>query len=109
MKEQIKKQAIEEMAHSVCRLEKKPENCASCMWKASCENYLSADNYYTAGYHKQVEGKWRTVVENKDDIVTECSACKKHFWFMKKGQLNIDKMPYCPNCGAKMLGGDINE
>ena len=55
MKEQIEKQAIEEMAYSVCRLENKPENCASCMWKASCENYLSAENYYTAGYRKQSE------------------------------------------------------
>ena len=65
----------------------------------------TAIRLYIKGYRKQSEGEWHTVVDNKNDIVTECTACKKQFWFMKKGQLNIDRMPYCPNCGAKMKGG----
>ena len=64
-----------------------------------------AESLYNAGYRKRRLGEWHTVVDNKNDIVTECTACKKQFWFMKKGQLNIDRMPYCPNCGAKMKGG----
>ena len=65
----------------------------------------AAEHLISKGWIKQSEGEWNTVVDNKDDIVTECSACKKHFWFMKKGQLNIDRMPFCPNCGARMKGG----
>ena len=95
---------IEEMAQTMC------EECAcysECDIKGICDSVLeSADTLYRAGYRKQNEGEWRTVVDNKNDIVTECSACKKQFWFMKKGQLNIDRMPYCPNCGAKMKGGE---
>ena len=46
---------IEEMAYSACRLENKPKDCASCMWKATCNEYLSAKSYYTAGCRKQSE------------------------------------------------------
>jgi DNA-directed RNA polymerase subunit RPC12/RpoP len=49
-------------------------------------------------------GEWRTAIEYNESRVTECSACHKEFYFMKKGQLNIDKMNFCPNCGAKMDG-----
>ena len=61
--------------------------------------------YKNRGYRKQSVGEWETIQKTKTDIITECTACKKQFWFMKKGQLNIDRMPYCPNCGAKMKGG----
>ena len=43
-----------------------------------------------------------------DIKVTKCTACNEMFFFMKKGQLNIDRMPYCPKCGAKMDGGANN-
>lgn len=99
-----KEKQIEEMAYSVCRLENKPQDCASCMWKATCNEYLSAGSYYNAGYRKQREGEWKTITDNKNYVVTECTACKEQFFFMKKGQLNIDRMPYCPNCGARMKG-----
>ena len=67
--------------------------------------HFVANAIYNAGYRKQSVGEWKTIQETKTDIITECTACKKQFWFMKKGQLNIDRMPYCPNCGAKMKGG----
>ena len=66
---------------------------------------MYAKDLYWHGYRRQIEGEWHTIADHKISIVTECTACKKTFWFMKKGQLNIDRMPYCPNCGAKMKGG----
>ena len=48
------------------------------------------------------EGKWTDVVDYGDSKVVKCTSCNYEFFFMKKGQLNIDKMRYCPNCGAKM-------
>lgn len=49
-------------------------------------------------------GEWRTIRETDDSKTTECSNCRESFHFMKKGQLNIDLMPRCPICGAKMDG-----
>lgn len=89
--------------------EKQIEEMASDLENHTCmsgfQAVIASSTLYILGYRKQSEGEWHTVVDNKTDIVTECSACKKQFWFMKKGQLNIDRMPYCPNCGAKMKGG----
>ena len=49
-------------------------------------------------------GRWHTIRETTDSKTTECTACMKSFFFMRKGQLNIDLMSYCPHCGAKMDG-----
>lgn len=51
---------------------------------------------------KQKEAEWVEVVDYGDSKVVACSGCENQFYFMKKGQLNIDKMPYCPKCGARM-------
>ena len=96
-----------------CGIRECDDPCEACLIYESCLcSYGNgnackdiAEALYNAGYRKQSEGEWHTVVDNKNDIVTECTACKKQFWFMKKGQLNIDRMPFCPNCGAKMKGG----
>lgn len=54
-------------------------------------------------------GRWHTIRETTDSKTTECTACMESFFFMKKGQLNIDHMPRCPKCGAKMDGAtEIN-
>lgn len=58
----------------------------------------------TADVQEVRHGKWHTIRETIDSKTTECTACMKSFFFMRKGQLNIDLMPYCPHCGAKMDG-----
>lgn len=65
-----------------------------------------AQHLYNAGYRKQSEGEWHMVSDYTDSRIVECSKCDKQFYFKKKGQLNIDKMSYCPNCGANMKGGE---
>lgn len=101
-----KEKQIEEMAKAMCGNGISNGNCVMddepC--NLECVYGCCAEKLYAKGYRKQSEGEWNTVVDNKCDIVTECSVCKKHFWFMKKGQLNIDRMPFCPKCGAKMKG-----
>ena len=52
-------------------------------------------------------GHWDTISDSDMNKTVMCSVCNKIFYFTKKGQLNIDKMPHCPNCGAKM-DGDTN-
>lgn len=52
-------------------------------------------------------GRWETISDSDMSKTVMCSVCNKMFYFTKKrAQLNIDKMPHCPNCGAKM-GGEI--
>lgn len=64
----------------------------------------TAQKMIAKGYRKQSEGEWDTITDYGTAKSVECTACKKAFWFMKKGQLNIDRMPFCPNCGARMTG-----
>lgn len=48
-------------------------------------------------------GKWETISDSDMSKTVMCSVCNKMFYFTKKrAQLNIDKMPHCPNCGAKL-------
>ena len=51
---------------------------------------------YNAGYRKQSEGEW-TYSENKKTM--KCTRCRMR---MK----TYDVRRYCPNCGAKMKGGE---
>jgi DNA-directed RNA polymerase subunit RPC12/RpoP len=53
-------------------------------------------------------GEWCTILETSDSKTIECAVCKENFFFMKKGHLNIDLMPRCPRCGAKMGGKNKN-
>ena len=50
-----------------------------------------------------VHGRWR---EADDGDGAVCSVCGEDFCNI---YLEIDRFKYCPNCGAKMKEGDINE
>ena len=65
-----------------------------------------ADAVLSAGYRKQSVGEWVVVADYGESKVVKCTNCDHEFYFKKKGQLNIDKMPHCPKCGAKMKGGE---
>ena len=51
-----------------------------------------------------VHGQWKVSRESEISRNVWCTACGKDFYMHRKGELQIDKMPYCPNCGAKMDG-----
>ena len=94
---------IEEMAVDLCHIDSckhlPQEECNM----TTCD-HCEAEALYKAGYRKQVEGEWHTISDYGTAKSVECTACNGRFWFMKKGQLNIDRMPYCPKCGAHMKG-----
>lgn len=50
---------------------------------------------------KQSEGHW---IENEDDFWVMCSECGTEFLDDQIGIVNT--YSYCPNCGAKMKGGE---
>jgi hypothetical protein len=94
MKEQIEKQAIEKMA--------------AFLWKNTlihtedlCHDV--AETVIKEGYRKQSVGEWQELDICAEDMY--CSVCgaiapvdceKEEFY----------KSNFCPNCGAKMKGGD---
>lgn len=94
MKDQIEKQAIEEMAQDLNMLD-----TLQCDFRYSV-NYQRAKGLYSLGYRKQSDGKWifkRTYYEADE---CNCSVCGQLMTTAKGVRMN-----YCPNCGAKMKGG----
>ena len=86
---------IEEMARKMCRNYQPNGNCASdgdpC--GLECIYGYCAERIYCAGYRKQSEGEWEVFGLRNP----KCSLCRKY---------NIEKSNFCPNCGAKMKGGE---
>lgn len=64
-----------------------------------------AEALYTAGYRKQSEGEW---IDKPTGAYGRwqswCSACGKHSGI---GGIESNRhKPFCPNCGARMKGGE---
>ena len=49
----------------------------------------------------ELRGRWETY-KSGEHTECICSACKKSYYYHNKGQYQINKSCYCPNCGAKM-------
>ena len=102
MKEQIDKQAIEEMAHIVSN---SIMTWANEMPPISNPHFV-ATNLYNAGYRKQREGEWIAKKEMYRTPSTRnhyCSNCEKNAPF--DSFMGVSRITnYCPNCGAKMKG-----
>ena len=63
------------------------------------ENYDAlALALYDAGYRKKSEGEWIKDNTRKFENKYNCSVCDYRFFGIPT--------PYCPNCGAKMGGGE---
>ena len=108
-----KEKQIEEMAWDLCDIPKHPsiKSCEQCGNK-SCHAMYYAKRAYEAGYRKQSEGEW--IYEHELYGKIKCSACKEEallryeFDEIRKGHLEYVTSPFCPNCGAKMKGGEDN-
>ena len=98
------KQAIEEMAKVIEGTEKVALESVGVLPSPT----MYAKDLYWNGYRKQIEAEW---VAKKEMYRTPsaknyyCSNCEKNAAFDSfMGVSRITK--YCPNCGAKMKGGD---
>lgn len=68
-----------------------------------------ATDLYNEGYQKQSEGEWKTVLQDGYIGPTEwvCSNCKEEFCIYDMPMAEfLQMMKHCPNCGAKMKGGE---
>ena len=107
MKEQIDKQAVEEMAKHCAYYHN--GNCKNTHpfveeCDLMCDMFGTFANLEKAGYRKQSEGEWETIPDYQPNkLITYrhiCSVCKT---FYKDIRPHGHK--YCHECGAKMKGG----
>lgn len=103
MKEQIEKQAIEEMAKFI------KESCAKTPCFQDEKPYTDCDvcaaiYLYSAGYRKQSEGEWKQKEFWEGGGTWRCTECKRQIMFLH-GTPKTENMNFCPGCGAKMKGG----
>lgn len=85
-----------------------PHNCGQCYANSTPISEV-AEHLYNAGYRKQSEGEWIGEADGYADgelvyDVWHCSECNH---CIDDGTDDADLLPnYCPNCGAKMKGGE---
>ena len=104
MKEQIDKQAIEEMKQQIniaLARDCSKARCLTCEFinEENCEPSIIADALYNAGYRKQSEGRWEKrvfIIFDSEKVGYHCSECNTT-WDTETN--------FCPNCGARMSGG----
>lgn len=85
---------IEEMARTFCG------GCDKCL-HGNCTDWYKAEALYDTGYRKQKEGEWISNDLGGYKYAFYCSECG---WV--DGYPFNDRHKYCPNCGAKMKGGE---
>lgn len=82
--------------------------CMKCLYYKACvrnSEYVPTlcDLYEEAkAYRKQSEGEW------DDSIIGFCNVCKVCGAIVERSAIKnrSGKLNYCPNCGAKMKGGE---
>ena len=103
---------IEEMAKVIGDADQRCyeiDDCNSCPFHhielGLCKERFVADALYTEGYRKQKVGRW---IEHDDDwcgFFYTCSSCGCD-WTTIDGTPQENNMRFCPECGAKMEGGE---
>ena len=90
----MREKQIEEMVTTMCNVCAK-QDYPKCDDRGGCFCEELAETYYNEGYRKQSEGEWKRRGNEKT-----CSLCKFIYYS------NNDEWNFCPNCGAKMKGGE---
>lgn len=102
-----KDKQIEEMTDIIVKQNCKHCGCENCDYayeygtkEESCEDYVSyrrmAEEFYNAGYRKQIEGEW--VDTSYGELKCSTCGCVQEDGFHRYN--------FCPNCGAKMRKED---
>lgn len=118
-----KQKQIEEMA--VVLTDGGCKTCADCSHnnKFQCKPIYEAELLYNAGYRKQSEGEW--IEDGYEELPCVCSRCGTEAPYVSTFEETFDydweenavpagyvetreyiRTPFCPNCGAKMKGGE---
>ena len=105
----MREKLIDEIAQCLCGNYK--DACIDCVSFGVCTFTCYAELIYDKGYRKQSEGEWKQTTEplgaHYVDCV-ECSACGESWVLDEYFDYDVAKdfWNFCPNCGAKMKGGE---
>ena len=93
-----KEKQIEEMANII--YDNRPHKD---VWIEDAEGIASV--LYNAGYRKQREGEWKYRVEHRRSVWVSCNIICDQCCYEFERLMGVH-FNFCPNCGAKMKGGE---
>lgn len=94
----------EEHSIDICVYNSDCKDCPGGKYGNKCREYLKADHLISHGVTVRERGRWELDSETETSKYVYCTNCCQGFAFRKVADLQVDKMPYCPNCAAKMDG-----
>ena len=96
---------IYETAHEICEIRSANrgishdiDDCRKCSMHEDCFYQSVASDLYKVGYRKQIESAWEAF---DVPLMVRCSKCGVSIL-----EIHRQHYSYCPNCGAKMKGGE---
>jgi hypothetical protein len=95
---ELRNNQIEEMANDLRKSEHWYFDDTDCDFELNRKK--TAENLYNAGYRKQSEGEWEKrvfIVFDSEKVGYRCSSCNTTW---------DTSTSFCPNCGARMKGGE---
>lgn len=76
-------------------------------WAKDLEPSQYIENLPTADVAPVVHGEWLRSDDDWNSLTTiQCSICGEEWCFETDDDVSLLNYKYCPNCGAKMDGGD---
>ncbi|MBO5512697.1 MAG: hypothetical protein J6B24_13275 [Clostridia bacterium] len=96
------KMAIEEIARIICGNDRNCRDCGHNSAVRECGCLFYAKRIYEQDYRKQSEGEWLEQVR----VSKEGKPLLRHYKCNLCGVYLATQANYCPNCGAKMKGGE---
>ena len=103
---------IKEMRNDVCVNCGYVMECQAKIYDERCGCMKAVDILYKEGYRKQSEGEWQVCSDEYEICASEfvCSNCKESFVSSELTDKEfLQMMKYCPNCGSKMKGGEVED
>ena len=82
-------------------------SCSECKFSSLdlCLTHRISEEIYKAGYRKQSEGEWVKHTDEYDCEYATCSCCGEDYYDSTEDTIDMF-YNFCPNCGAKMKGGE---
>ena len=75
----------------------------------SAKNLQSISDMPAADVAEVVHGEWLRADDDWNSLTTiQCSLCSEEWCFETDDDVSLLNYKYCPNCGAKMDGGNDN-
>lgn len=84
-----------------------PDKIADVFKAAKCGGAYRGNGKVTSDVAEVVHGQWLRADDDWNSLTTiQCSLCSEEWCFETDDDVSLLNYKYCPNCGAKMDGGN---